>query len=110
MSATTAPPEMPPLLPVRLACVQVSNFRRLAQTRLDLDEAITVLVGANNSGKTSLLTVLRNFLGDSQSFRAFDISLSQWPALRALGSGRCQSSCRCAKKESDGTSLYMLYP
>ncbi|MCI0151883.1 AAA family ATPase [Paraburkholderia sediminicola] len=76
---------MPPLLPVRLACVQVSNFRRLAQTRLDLDEAITVLVGANNSGKTSLLTVLRNFLGDSQSFRAFDISLSQWPALRVLG-------------------------
>jgi hypothetical protein len=22
----------------------------------------------------------------------------------------CQASCRCAKKESDSTSLYMLYP
>jgi FixJ family two-component response regulator len=24
--------------------------------------------------------------------------------------GACQGTCRCAKKESDGTSLYMLYP
>jgi IS30 family transposase len=25
-------------------------------------------------------------------------------------SGACQGTCRCAKKESDSTSLYMLYP
>jgi MFS family permease len=28
----------------------------------------------------------------------------------ALNHGGCQGTCRCAKKESDGTSLYMLYP
>lgn len=71
--------------PIRLACVEVSNFRRLAKTRLELDETTTILVGANNSGKTSLLTVLRNFLGDSPGIRAFDISLSQWAKLRELG-------------------------
>lgn len=71
--------------PIRLACVEVCNFRRLARTRLDVDESTTILVGANNSGKTSLLTVLRNFLSESPGFRAYDISLSQWAKLRELG-------------------------
>jgi hypothetical protein len=31
-------------------------------------------------------------------------------ALRMGKTGACQGTCRCAKKESDGTSLYMLYP
>lgn len=44
--------------PIRLACVEVCNFRRLAKTRLEVDKDTTILVGANNSGKTSLLTVL----------------------------------------------------
>lgn len=71
--------------PIRLACIEVSNFRRLAETRLEFDEATTILVGANNSGKTSILTVIRNFLSESTGFRAFDIRLSQWAKLRELG-------------------------
>ena len=31
-------------------------------------------------------------------------------ALAASEFGACQDSCRCAKKESDSMSLYMLYP
>lgn len=71
--------------PIRLACAEVGNFRRLAQTRLDFDDCTTVLVGANNSGKTSLLIALRNFLSESPGFRAFDISLAHWTTLRQLG-------------------------
>ena len=71
--------------PIYLKCVDVCNFRRLAKTRLEFDDETTILVGANNSGKTSLLTVLRNFLSESPSFRAFDISISHWPKLRELG-------------------------
>lgn len=70
--------------PIRLTCIEVCNFRRLAKTRLELDETTTILVGANNSGKTSLLTALRNFLSESPGFRSFDISLSQWAKLREL--------------------------
>ncbi|ALJ34448.1 MULTISPECIES: AAA family ATPase [Azospirillum] len=73
------------LSPIRLACAEVGNFRRLAQTRLDFDDCTTVLVGANNSGKTSLLIALRNFLSESPGFRAFDIGLAQWSTLRQLG-------------------------
>lgn len=87
--SATAPPSAeaaapPSVSPIRLACVEICNFRRLAKTRLELDEVTTILVGANNSGKTSILTVLRNFLSESPGFRAFDISLSQWAKLREL--------------------------
>ncbi|MFW9082544.1 AAA family ATPase [Pseudomonas sp. P2757] len=88
LAESTLPPQESPappcVAPIRLACVEVSNFRRLAKTRLDLDEITTILVGANNSGKTSLLTVLRNFLGESPAVRAFDISLSRWATIREL--------------------------
>lgn len=69
---------------IRLACVEICKFRRLAQTRLHIDESTTIIVGANNSGKTSLLTAIRKFIGDSPSFRSFDISLSQWQTLRKM--------------------------
>jgi predicted ATP-dependent endonuclease of OLD family len=78
-----ATPAMPP--PVRLSCAEIVNFRRLTHARLDFDDCTTVLVGANNSGKTSLLIALRNFLSESPGFRAFDISLTQWTTLRQLG-------------------------
>jgi len=61
------------------------QFRRLGKVQLDVNKKTTILVGANNSGKTSVLTALRHFLAESSSFGSFDISLSQWPALRALG-------------------------
>jgi len=70
--------------PIRLACVEICNFRRLSKIRLELDEATTTLVGANNSGKTSVLTAIRNFLSESPGFRAFDIPVSQWSKLREL--------------------------
>lgn len=70
---------------ITLRCVELSQFRRLANVRVDIDEQTTILVGANNSGKTSILAALRHFLSDSFAFGAYDISLSQWGTLRELG-------------------------
>lgn len=68
-----------------LSCIDISRFRRLAQTRVHVDPRTTVLVGANNSGKTSTLLAIRNFLSEAGSFGPFDISLDQWQTLRDLG-------------------------
>lgn len=70
---------------ITLQFLELCQFRRLSKVQLDIDKKTTILVGANNSGKTSILTALRHFLSDGNSFGAFDISLSQWPKLRALG-------------------------
>ncbi|GIU32505.1 AAA family ATPase [Shewanella sp. MBTL60-007] len=70
---------------ISLRYAEVCKFRRLDQVLLDVDERTTILVGANNSGKTSILAALRLFLSDSTPFGAFDISQSQWKKLRGLG-------------------------
>ena len=70
---------------ITLRYIELCKFRRLGKVQLDLDKQTTILVGANNSGKTSILVALRHFLSESSAFGPFDISLSQWPQLRALG-------------------------
>jgi len=70
---------------ITLRFLELCQFRRLGKVQLDIDKKTTILVGANNSGKTSVLAALRHFLADGSAFGAFDISLSQWPKLRALG-------------------------
>ncbi|WP_372356333.1 AAA family ATPase [Xanthomonas sp. NCPPB 3443] len=82
-------PDPAPVIPVSggitLRFLELCQFRRLGKVQLDVNKKTTILVGANNSGKTSVLTALRHFLAESSSFGSFDISLSQWPTLRALG-------------------------
>lgn len=70
---------------ITLRYIELCKFRRLGKIHLDLDQQTTILVGANNSGKTAILTALRHFLAESSPFGAFDISLSEWTALRAQG-------------------------
>jgi predicted ATP-dependent endonuclease of OLD family len=70
---------------ITLRFLELCQFRRLGQVQLDIDEKTTILVGANNSGKTSILAALRHFLSEGSPFGAFDISLSQWAKLRELG-------------------------
>jgi len=70
---------------ITLRCIELRQFRRLAEVQVDIDEKTTILVGANNSGKTSILAALRHFLSESFAFGAYDISLSQWAVLRELG-------------------------
>lgn len=70
---------------IKLRFIELSNFRRLSEIQLNLDPETTILVGANNSGKTSILAALRHFLADGSPFSAFDISISQWSKLREMG-------------------------
>ena len=42
---------------------EVENFRKLKNVTIDLDDSVTLIVGRNNSGKTSLSEVFNKFLG-----------------------------------------------
>src|SRR6218665_3988685 len=59
-TSMSAQPQNPSPTPnVRLACIELSRFRRLAQTQVKIDKKTTILVGANNSGKTRTATSTR---------------------------------------------------
>lgn len=55
--------------------IQIRNFRLLRDVSLTLEQDVTVVVGRNNSGKTSLTELFRRLLGDrSPSFQLEDFS------------------------------------
>lgn len=64
--------------------IELQNFRRLAMIRIDFSEETTLLVGANNSGKTSAITALRYFLVQQNAFSVYDIPLARWPRINEL--------------------------
>ena len=70
---------------MKIDFVEVKYFRKLEGCRIELDPKMTLLVGANNSGKTSAMTALRKFLISSNSLEFRDISISNWPLIDELG-------------------------
>ncbi|WP_423459523.1 ATP-dependent nuclease [Ottowia sp. VDI28] len=73
---------------MRLKNVAVKNFRLLQDVSLVLEGRTTVVVGRNNSGKTSLTEVMRRLLEDgSPTFRLEDFSFGAhqafWEALNS---------------------------
>lgn len=62
---------------MQLRKVQIKNFRLLQDIELNFEERTTLVVGRNNSGKTSLAELFRRLFEDnSPSFRMEDFSLS----------------------------------
>ncbi len=47
---------------MKIAFVEIQNFRKLQSCRIEFGPESTVFVGANNSGKTSAMTALKKFL------------------------------------------------
>jgi predicted ATP-dependent endonuclease of OLD family len=71
---------------MRIANIEISNFRKLLSVRVDLSQETTLFVGANNSGKTSAMLAMRRFLVEKgKRFKTQDFTLSHWSAIDAIG-------------------------
>jgi predicted ATP-dependent endonuclease of OLD family len=72
-----------------ISALRITNFRRLKSVLIDLDGDISILVGANNSGKTSTAHALQLFANSERGehFTIHDFNASCWDALIAFGEG-----------------------
>ena len=71
---------------MKIQHLEIANFRKLLSVRIDLASTTTLLVGANNSGKSSAMLALRKFLlSKASAFRLQDITLSHFAAIDAIG-------------------------
>ncbi|MBD9464731.1 AAA family ATPase [Pseudomonas sp. Pdm06] len=71
---------------MRIQYVEISNFRKLLSVRIDFAKETTLLVGANNSGKSSAMLALRRFLVSKASvFRLQDLTLCHLAKLDEIG-------------------------
>ncbi|MES3097708.1 ATP-dependent nuclease [Sphingomonas aerolata] len=71
---------------MHLKKLAVRNFRRLNNVVIDLASDISIFVGANNSGKTSVGHALQLFTGRGK-FSVHDFSANEWPQIVAFGEG-----------------------
>ena len=66
--------------------LEIANFRKLHSVRIDLSAETTLLVGANNSGKSSAMLALRKFLsGKSSGIRLQDLTLCHFDRIDDIG-------------------------
>jgi len=72
---------------VHISALRVFNFRRLKDVHIDLAEDISILVGSNNSGKTSAAHVLELFISQKDKFSVHDFNSDAWAAMTEFGEG-----------------------
>ncbi|MEI9425471.1 ATP-dependent endonuclease [Mesorhizobium sp. Cs1299R1N1] len=84
---------------MRIQKVAIKNFRLLSDVSLILEASETVIVGRNNSGKTSLSEIMRRFLDDGPvNFQLEDFSSASYrrfcAAVHAYLSGQQEDEIR----------------
>jgi len=52
---------------MKIIKIKVKNYRLLKDFELDLEDELSLIIGKNNSGKTSLLSILDKFIGSQLS-------------------------------------------
>lgn len=77
---------------MKLTRIEVFNFRKLRRARLDMSDKQTLLVGANNSGKTSAMKALRKFLKDRGGIDTRDVTASNWAAIEQIAGAWTQEA------------------
>ncbi|MCD9552389.1 AAA family ATPase [Photobacterium carnosum] len=66
---------------MKISFVDIQNFRKLKHCRVEFAEEQTLLVGANNSGKTSATDALICFLDKGKKITSTDFTLYNWVFL-----------------------------
>lgn len=51
---------------MKLIKMVVENYRQFESAELNFDDSVTILAGANNSGKTSLITLIKNIVSSEK--------------------------------------------
>lgn len=66
---------------MKIKSIHIENFRLLKNFQLDLEDELSLVIGKNNSGKTSILTALNKFLNSSDNnkltFNDFNIDFKK---------------------------------
>ena len=63
---------------MKIKDVSIKNFRLLEDIRLNVEEDITLIVGKNNTGKTSLFEIANMFFSEKNNFSFHDFSQSTY--------------------------------
>ena len=66
---------------MKIQSVHIRNYRKLKNCHIDFGEKETVLVGANNSGKTSAISAIVWFLKNTDRFTLKEFTATNWASI-----------------------------
>ena len=69
---------------MRISKINVENYRLLKDFSIELEETLSLVVGKNNTGKTSILSVLDKFLNEKSKFSYDDFNIDFKNELEGL--------------------------
>uniref|UniRef100_UPI000B113417 AAA family ATPase n=1 Tax=Tenacibaculum agarivorans TaxID=1908389 RepID=UPI000B113417 len=69
---------------MKITKIKVENFRLLKDFSIDVENKLSLIIGKNNTGKTSLLAVIEKFLTEKSNFSIHDFNLDEQEKLKAL--------------------------
>lgn len=64
--------------------IEIENFRLLKKFSIDIEKELSLVIGKNNTGKTSMLTVLDKFLNEKSKFSYDDFNIEFKKELETL--------------------------
>ncbi len=70
---------------MKIQSVHIRNYRKLKNCHIDFGEKKTVLVGANNSGKTSAISAIVWFLKNTERFTLKEFTATNWTLINTIG-------------------------
>ena len=70
---------------MKIQSVHIRNYRKLKNCHIDFGEKETVLVGANNSGKTSAISAIVWFLRNTDRFTLKEFTATNWASINEIG-------------------------
>ncbi|SDT09615.1 ATP-dependent nuclease [Winogradskyella sediminis] len=69
---------------MKIQNIVIKNYRLLKDFKIDLEDNLSLVIGKNNTGKTSLLSVIEKFLTDKSDFSINDFNLDTQDCLKNL--------------------------
>lgn len=69
---------------MKIKNIKIKNYRLLKDFKIDLEDKLSLVIGKNNTGKTSLLSVIEKFLTEKRSFSINDFNLDKQEELKKL--------------------------
>lgn len=81
---------------MKIKDIAIKNFRLLEDVILNIEEDITLIVGKNNTGKTSLFEVINMFFNEKNNFSFHDFSQKSYSQFE-----ECFKLFEVAQKETD---------
>ncbi len=69
---------------MKIKNIKAFNYRLLKNFKIDLEDKLSLVIGKNNTGKTSLLSLIEKFLTEKSSFSINDFNLDKQKELKKL--------------------------